>query len=172
MPEPVEDQIIEYTYTTYKMPASEDITGGADLAQAIAERIFPTAEEKGGKLWKIVHDEKTYICGFVANSSESGGPTEMYFVTIQATGGVVQHVNCYKCNFGDMRGAQFPAEYRGILVESKLTEESQFIECVFGATTDTKFLIPKHSFFLEGDHQAFNDLPAGTYEGNAVSLLA
>lgn len=169
--EPVEEQYIEYTYTTYKMPASEDITsGGAELAQAIAARIFPDAQDKGGNLWKIVQGEKTYICGFVANNVQSAEPTEMYFVTIQVTGSVVQHVNCYKCNVGDVRGAQFLGEYRGITVENKLTEDSQtFYKCVFGGMTNTTFLIPAHSFFLEGDHQAFNDLPAGTYD---ATLLA
>ena len=166
--EPVEEQYIEYTYTTYKMPASEDVTGGAELAQAIAARIFPDAPQKGGNLWKIVHDEKTYICGFVANESQSGEPTEMYFVTIQVTGSAVKHVNCYKCNIGDVKGAQFPGDYRGITVKTFQTEDPAY-KHVFGASDDTTFLIPAHSFFLEGDHQAFNDLSAGTYE---ATLLA
>lgn len=160
---------IEYTYTTYKMPASEDITGGAELAQAIADRIFPNAEKKGGNLWKIVHDEKTYICGFVANNVQSAEPTEMYFVTIQATGGVVHHVNCYKCNVGDVKDVQFVRGYRGIGAEINLTEPQTTIKYVFGAESDTEFLIPAHSFFLEGDHQAFNDLPAGKCD---ATLLA
>lgn len=159
--EPVEEQYIEYTYITYKMPSSEDITsGGVELAQAIAARVFPDAQDKGGNLWKIVQGEKTYICGFVANDIQSVGPTEMYFVTIQVNEGVVQHVNCYKCNVGDVKGAEFISGYRGIEVAHYY---------VFGAMTETKFIIPAHSFFLEGEHQAFNDLPAGTYD---ATLLA
>lgn len=169
--EPVEEQYIEYTYTTYKMPSSEDITsGGAELAQAIAARVFPDAQDKGGNLWKIAQGEKTYICGFVANNVQSAEPTEMYFVTIQVTEGVVKHVNCYKCNVGDVRGAFLNSGYRSILIRNKLTEDSQeFFKCPFGAESDTKFITPAHSFFLEGEHQAFNDLPAGTYD---ATLLA
>lgn len=168
--EPVEEQYIEYTYTTYKMPASEDITsGGAELAQAIANRVFPDAQQKGGNLWKIVQGEKTYICGFVANDIQSVSPTEMYFVTIQVTGSEVKHVNCYKCNVGDVRGAVMNGDYSGILIENNPPEGVAFSKCPFGVVNNTTFIIPAHSFFLEGDHQAFNDLPAGTYE---ATLLA
>lgn len=157
---------IEYTYTSYKMPASEDITsGGADLAQAIAARIFPDAPQKGGNLWKIVYDEKIYICGFVAEGNTSALPTEEYFVTLEVKDGTVHHVNCYKCNFGDVKGAYFISSYGGIVIKNELNGDKY----VFGAQTNTMFLIPAHSFFLEGDHEAFNDLPAGTYD---ATLLA
>lgn len=155
-------ETIEYTYTTYKMPASEDVTtGGPELAQNIAEKVFPDETTRSGKLWKITKDNKNYICGFVTNTNEDGiTPTREYFVTLEVgTDGKVHHVNCYKCTFGNLANTVFTGSRTGILKDGF---------SVFGFDGTNVFFIPPYSFFLEGAHEAFNDLPAGKYESTLL----
>lgn len=162
--DPVE--YIEYIYTSYKMPASADITsGGANLAQAIADKVFPDETKRGGRLLKIVHDDKNYICGFVSNVNDNkAGPTKEYFVTVEVgTDDKVQHVNCYKCTFGNLTDTNFVAGWDGITKDGYV---------IFGYVENAnEFRNPPHSFFLEGDHEAYNDLPAGSYSGDGVVTL-
>lgn len=167
----------EYNYLTYKMPESSAVTGGAELAQAIADRVFPDEEAKSGQLWSITQGEKTYICGFVKNEAANHTmPSQMYFVTVKANDTAAQQISCYKCITGETQNALLNSAVNngvGIAVtHGGLNDNLQSI--VFGfyipeGEQAWKFAVPAHSFFLEGDHQAFNDLPAGTYD---ATLLA
>lgn len=158
------------------MPESSAITGGAELAQAIADRIFPDEEAKSGQLWSITQGEKTYICGFVKNAAPTHHtPSKMYFVTVKANDTAAQQISCYKCITGETQGALLDSEVNGVgiaVAHGGTNDDLQSI--VFGfyipeGEQAWKFAVPAHSFFLEGDHQAFNDLPAGTYD---ATLLA
>lgn len=161
----------EYNYLTYKMPESSAVTGGAELAQAIADRVFPDEEAKSGQLWSITQEEKTYICGFVKNAAANDTtPSQMYFVTVKANDTAAQQVSCYKCTTGETYDARLestPESQVGIIIDKDNIYTTIFGFYKSGETW--KFAVPAHSFFLEGDHQAFNDLPAGTYD---ATLLA
>ena len=166
----------EYNYLTYKMPESNAVTGGAELAQAIADRVFPDEEAKSGQLWSITQGEKTYICGFMKNAAPTHHtPSQMYFVTVKANDTAAQQISCYKCITGETQGALLDSEVNGVgiaVARGGANDDLQSI--VFGfyipeGEQAWKFAVPAHSFFLEGDHQAFNDLPAGTYD---ATLLA
>lgn len=169
---------IEYIYTTYLTPVTkaayvETSSGETSLANSIAQKVFDATTGVAGNLWSITQgitpNTKTYICGFVrkeTTDSQTQQPKidEMYFVCVVCesktvsgeTKTVASQVNCYKCNTGHVADATF--DMNGI------KEGGKFL---FGVDNNS-FHIPPHSFFLEGDHQAFNDLPAGTYEATLL----
>ena len=182
MSEPTEDQFIEYTYTNYKIPS---FTGSIDThnippsyGAAIAKKLYPElsdAEASGlPKFFGTIQSgDKIYTFGFIGkNVNNIIG--EMYFVTIwyeDTDENNKQQINCYKCDIGKANSCSFTNvtntsedDYdSGIEVR-----EDTFNAHLFGFHTETvtkktMFYLPPHSFFLEGDHQEFSDLPAGVY---------
>lgn len=173
---------IEYTYTNYKIPSfsgNETVDGQINntYVNAIAERLFPGHDDQlNGTLEKVFgyiqNEGKTYICGFIGEygkqTSDGQDPNsliiqEMYFVTIWYEGtteGSKQQINCYKCNTGKVSGCGYTMTSDIACVD--IWEGTSMKAELFGFC-DGNFCLPKHSFFLEGDHQEFSDLPAGKY---------
>ena len=188
MTDPVEDQFIEYTYTSYKLPSftsSSDILIIPTYADAIAKKLYPElSDTEASGLPKafgtIQNGDKAYIFGFIGkNVNDIIG--EMYFVTIWYEGtdeNNKQQINCYKCDIGKVNNCGFTNIYnisepsKPILESGIDVREDTFNARLFGFHTETvegaermMFYLPPHSFFLEGDHQEFSDLPAGVYGG-------
>lgn len=190
MTDPVEDQFIEYTYTSYKIPRFTD-TSEVPLilptyADAIAKKLYPElSDTEANGLPKafgtIRNGEKAYIFGFVGKKVNNI-IAEMYFVTIWYEGtdeNNKQQINCYKCDIGKTNKCGFinvvdtVSDASNLIFESGIeVREDTFNAHLFGFHTETvddakrkMFYLPPHSFFLEGEHQEFSDLPAGSYGG-------
>ena len=190
MTDPVEDQFIEYTYTSYKIP-SFTVSGtgtpsiNLNYADAIAKKLYPgLSDTEASELPKVFgtiqNEDKAYIFGFIGKYVDNI-VGEMYFVTIWYEGtteGSKQQINCYKCNVGKANKCGFTivANPQRNVYESGIDVwEDTFVAHLFGFNTKTvndnektMFYLPKHSFFLEGDHQEFSGLPAGVYGSSSL----
>lgn len=184
MNEPTEDQFIEYTYTSYKIPS---FTGSIDThnippsyGAAIAKKLYPElSDTEASGLPKffgtIQSGDKIYTFGFIGKKvNDIIG--EMYFVTIWYEGtdeNNKQQINCYKCDIGKVNNCGFTNvtnTSEGDYESGIEVREDTFNAHLFGFHTETvsdvkktMFYLSPHSFFLEGDHQEFSDLPAGVY---------
>lgn len=124
-----------------------------------------------------------YYGGFVWNETTEGDVVtykDVYFVTYgikqsdsSSSNFVITNRHYYKCNT-EGTGLKFKAKKDvvfGIVSPDETTTDGSKDKLIFGidvttATTGTEhwyFCIPPKSFFLEGDHQSFNDLKPGKY---------
>lgn len=186
MSEPVADQFIEYTYTSYKIPNFSTSSSDIPLvvptyADAIAKKLYPElSDNEASALPKVFgtiqNEDKAYIFGFIGkNVNDIIG--EMYFVTIWYEGtdeNNKQQINCYKCDIGKANNCGFTNVVNNSDYDSGINaRKDTFNTHLFGFHTQDvngdkriMFYLPNHSFFLEGDHQEFSDLPSGVYGGS------
>ena len=108
-----------------------------------------------------------YYGGFVWNETTEGDVItykDVYFVAygikqVESSDFVITNCHYYKCNT-ESTGLKFKAKTNAAGIVS--LDETKMI---FGID-DGFFHIPPKSFFLEGDHQPFNDLKPGKYRIN------